>query len=81
MKTNGGFACDVIVIDGSHNHDYILADLHNMRAGANASRHRIIMDDYTCRECTCVGLAFADAQNECLVQKYSDCIAYPDMSR
>ena len=81
VKTNGGFACDVIVIDGSHNHDYVLADLRNMRAGANASRHLIIMDDYPCRECTSVGSAFVDARNEFLVQKYADCIAYPDMSR
>ena len=81
LKNNGGFACDVIVIDGSHNHDYVLADLHNMRAGANSSRHLIIMDDYPCRECTSVGSAFVDARNALLVQKYSDCIAYPDTSR
>ena len=75
------FSCDIIVIDGSHNHDFVLADLHNMRAGANSTRHLIIMDDYPCRECTSVGSAFVDARNEFLVQKYSDCIAYPDMSR
>jgi hypothetical protein len=75
------FNCDVIVIDGSHNHDYVLADLRNMRVGANPKRHLIIMDDYPCRICTDVGSAFVDARSELLVGKYADCTAYPDKMR
>ena len=81
QKAGQIFACDIVVIDGSHNHDYVLADLRNMRVGANTRRHLIIMDDYPCRVCTDVGSAFVDARSELLVEKYSDCIAYPDSSR
>ena len=80
-SSNDSFTCDIIVIDGSHKHDFVLADLHNMRAGATSTRHLVILDDYPCRSCNDVGPAFVDARNELLLSKHSDCIAYPDISR
>ena len=74
------YKCDVVVIDGSHQHDFVLADLRNMRTGV-AKQHLIILDDSPCRMCEGVGSAIVDARHELLIEKYADCIAYPDISR
>ena len=77
------FVCDVIVIDGSHMQDFVLTDLRNMRMMANTHQHLVIMDDCPCSENACanVGSAVIEARNEQLIGKYSECVAYPDITR
>jgi hypothetical protein len=81
MAAEPDFSCDVIVIDGNHNHDFVLRDLRNMRPAANKRRHLIITDDYPCKTCSDVGSAFVDARNEQLIGRFTSCTAYPDTTR
>ena len=81
MSNDNSFCCGIIAIDGLHTLELVMADLKNMRKVANSQQHLVILDDYPCSTCPGVGAAVFTALNQLLIKKYSDCVAYPDITR